>query len=135
MKYLHPHRCKHIKSNITQLLDLNIHQSLISISVNINHIHIYHPFFFIGNVSFNDLDFEHGHAISVNEDLLPTLVIHHTKVQPSCPIFTPTINKYFNSEDDDDYDYDPFASKYFIFYLSTIMCSSLNFGLFFLPIS
>ncbi|XP_058775274.1 uncharacterized protein LOC131649531 [Vicia villosa] len=35
---------------------------------------------------------------------------HHRRTEPTCPIFTPTINLDFNSDSDEDSDYDPFAT-------------------------
>ncbi|XP_058732642.1 uncharacterized protein LOC131604199 [Vicia villosa] len=35
---------------------------------------------------------------------------HQRKTEPTCPIFTPTVNMDFNSDSDEDSDYDPFAT-------------------------
>ncbi|XP_058740821.1 uncharacterized protein LOC131613143 [Vicia villosa] len=35
---------------------------------------------------------------------------HHCSSEPTCPIFTPTVNMDFNSDSDQDSDYDPFAA-------------------------
>ncbi|XP_058780945.1 uncharacterized protein LOC131655055 [Vicia villosa] len=35
---------------------------------------------------------------------------HQRRTEPTCPIFTPTVNMDFNSDSDEDSDYDPFAT-------------------------